>query len=227
LKVAKYSWDSKLILTGGDDAVVRLWQDRAVVAECRGHTSCILALHISKDSQLVCSSAFDKTCRVWRADGTPLKTLKFSGLNGETDYIFRGCSFTQEGSLVTLQTGSRGPSAVTLWSKGFLPVSHMQVSPDASCLLAVAGRAVAVGTNEGEVQMFRVSCNSVQFEYKRLVFDLPVTCMAFNETDTRVVVGSANYGYAYLPVRHRYSVWTWTVGVVLLSWLCWYVLRLS
>mmetsp|Transcript_32947 Transcript_32947/g.57760 ORF Transcript_32947/g.57760 Transcript_32947/m.57760 type:complete len:187 (-) Transcript_32947:3931-4491(-) len=182
-----------------------------------------MSVDMTKDSLLICSSSDDRTCRVWKVDGTPLKTLKFGGVTGDTDFIFRGCSFTREGNIITLQTEKRGPSGLTLWSKALLPVSHMHVSDEASCMLACSGNAIVVGTNEGEVQVFKLLPSSIEYSYKKACFDLPVTCMTFNPSGSRVMIGSADWSYVNLSTRHSYGLWVWALGVVVLAWLVWCV----
>lgn len=100
----------------------------------------------------------------------------------------------------------------------------MEISKGASCGLTCNDNAVAVGTNEGEVAMLLIVGNTIQYEYKQALFDLPATAMAFNSSGTRVVAGSPDYTYAYLSTRHRYSWWVWALAAVVVSWAALYVL---
>jgi WD40 repeat protein len=58
---------SNLLLSGGADQVVRVWDVRAreALGKLRGHEGAITALALTSDGHTVCSSSMDKTAKLW------------------------------------------------------------------------------------------------------------------------------------------------------------------
>jgi WD40 repeat protein len=91
------SADGALVVSGGTDETVRLWQASTgqPIATLRGHSGTVAAVAVSADGRLVASGSFDGTARLWDSrSGAPVRTLRperryermdITGLTGTTD----------------------------------------------------------------------------------------------------------------------------------------------
>jgi len=114
-------WDGDMyrILSGGDDATVRLWQFRPDrVTQLAGHNGAVLSLAYSPDGKYLASGSDDRTLRVW-----PLDQDKVGGnalLLQEPALVKPESSTMQAPDLEKLESS---PLAHTdsIWSVGFSP----------------------------------------------------------------------------------------------------------
>lgn len=62
--------DGRILLTGGNDAVIRLWDVRTelCIYTLTEHRSAISAIAVSPDSQTLASSSWDQTIRLWQLE---------------------------------------------------------------------------------------------------------------------------------------------------------------
>jgi WD40 repeat protein len=91
------SVDGQLLVSGGFDATVRLWDvpGARLVATLEGHGAPVFGVALSGDGHLVASGSFDGTVKLWEArTGACLKTLRgdrcyermdITGLTGVTE----------------------------------------------------------------------------------------------------------------------------------------------
>ena len=80
-----YTGKGKLIVTGADDKIVKLWstQNGMLLASCVGHSGDITDLSKSRDEDILASSSNDGTVRIWSTAretlGSPLSVLRAKG----------------------------------------------------------------------------------------------------------------------------------------------------
>jgi WD40 repeat protein/transcriptional regulator with XRE-family HTH domain len=172
--------DGRLIASGGEDGMVRLWEVSSGrrLATLRGHTSAVAGVALSADGQLVASGGADGTVRLWQApfvDGDAAERwaghLAVSGhsparppsaasggrqlatLHGHTSAVW-GMALDARGQL--LASGSED-GTVRLWElPSGRPLATLQghTSGVYSVALAAAGQLLASGSADGTVRLW-------------------------------------------------------------------------
>lgn len=71
-----FSVDGKLLVTGGDDCKIRVWDADTWILQrtFEGHESQVNAVAFSRDGKLLASGADDKTARIWDTNSADLKS---------------------------------------------------------------------------------------------------------------------------------------------------------
>ncbi|MFO0907978.1 MAG: WD40 repeat domain-containing protein [Isosphaeraceae bacterium] len=106
-----FSRDGKLVVTGGFDNTVRLWDavSRKELKKFEGHTNLVLAVAPSPDGKHVLSGSLDKSAKLWAVPTTgPARDLK------DHPAAVHGLAVKPDGKLAAVGTGN----AVRLWDLG-------------------------------------------------------------------------------------------------------------
>jgi WD40 repeat protein len=91
----RFSPDGKRVVSGSDDATVRVWDVETCQATLlEGHTDGVRSVAFSPDGNRVVSGSYDKTVRVW-----DVKTCQATLLEGHADWV-ESVSFSPDGKLV-------------------------------------------------------------------------------------------------------------------------------
>lgn len=111
----RFSKDGKLLLSGGNDNTVRLWDvaSHKLIKTLRGHAGQVSACTFSKDGQKALSAGYDHLVKLWDIAGyQEARVLQGKLLHGHRDAIL-GAAFSPNGQQVV--TASRDRTA-RLWN---------------------------------------------------------------------------------------------------------------
>ena len=137
---ANFSPDGKLIVSAGDDFIVKVFQPNGkLILSLPGHKESITEVIFSPDSQLIASTSFDKTVRIWQHDGTLQQVLQ-----GHRDLVW-SASFSPDSQLIATASSDK---TIKIWSasgvllqtlKGHTgPVTSVRFSPDGNLLASTS-----------------------------------------------------------------------------------------
>ncbi|WP_437901592.1 nSTAND1 domain-containing NTPase [Sorangium sp. So ce124] len=101
---ARYSSDSKRIVTASWDETVRVWNADGTGEPIvlRGHQGVVYSAAFSPDDKRIVTASYDKTARVWNADGTGTPVV----LRGHDDRV-ASASFSPDGKRVVTASHDR------------------------------------------------------------------------------------------------------------------------
>jgi WD40 repeat protein/uncharacterized caspase-like protein len=180
------SGDGKLLASGGEDRVIKLW-DTAAGLELRtltGHAGAVSSVALTPDGQLLASASADKTAKLWDvAAGTELRTI--TSHTAEVHAV----AFSPDGK--TLATGSFD-ATIKLWDVNTgkelrtLAAAHrvfvVTFSPD--------GRTLVSGGSGGAVKLWDITTGK---ELRRLAAHAEaVQALALSRDGRTLATGSAD-----------------------------------
>jgi WD40 repeat protein len=195
---AAFSPDGKLLVTGGDDDVARVWNvaSGSRVLTLAGHTDSVWSTAFSPDGKLVVTAGADGTARLWDvAHGQLRRTLR--GHEGAVS----SAAFSPDGRLL-VTAGADG--TVRLWNvatgralhvlRGHTNyVSNAAFSPD--------GRLVVSAGDDGTARLWDTASGR-QGSFLHISAG-PVDTATFSPNGRYVVVGGANGAAQIWDVRRR------------------------
>src|SRR5262245_26434632 len=175
--------DGKLVLTGSNDDMARLWRvDSGQLISTLRHNSDVMAVAFSPDGKFVLTGSSDNTARLWRSDsGQLISTLPHaSGVSA--------VALSPDGKLVL--TGSNDDKA-RLWrvDSGQL-ISTLRHNSD---VMAVAfspdGKFVLTGSSDSTARLWRSDSGQL---ISTLRHDACVSAVAFSPNGKSVVTGGGD-----------------------------------
>lgn len=194
-----FSNDGRFVVAGlvHRGIVVCSMADGSIVGEFAGHTEAISGVRFSPGDDVLVSSSWDRSIRVWRASEHAFSAVGVT-LRGHTGYLF--CAeFSQVGGM--LATGSRD-GTVRVWDPDLgeeLAKIHGWGGPAYAVAFSPDGTLLAVGCGDGTVRLFSTATGAevVRMEgHERWVASL-----AFDADGRRLISGSQDMTARVWDVR--------------------------
>lgn len=155
---ASFSPDGKLIVSAGDNYIVKVFQPNGkLILSLPGHSQSVTEVIFSPDNQLIAATSFDKTVRIWRQDGSLQQIL-----TGHRDLVW-SASFSPDSQLIATASSDK---TIKIWSvqgvllqtlKGHtLPVTSVRFSPDGEMLASTSQDKTVKLWKRNAARKFRV-----------------------------------------------------------------------
>ncbi|WP_375505523.1 WD40 repeat domain-containing protein [uncultured Nostoc sp.] len=155
-----FSPDGQTIASGSWDGTIKLWKKDGTLITTLSDTTqsddgllsenaLVSRVSFSPDGQMIASIArFDKTVKLWKRDGTPIKTLR-----GHKGTLF-SVSFSPDGQ--TFASGD-GFGNIKLWKRDGTPIKTLRAHNDAvwSISFSPDGQTFASASGDKTIKLWK------------------------------------------------------------------------
>ncbi|MEQ8788832.1 MAG: protein kinase [Pirellulaceae bacterium] len=169
VRTVSFSADDKLIVSGGHDNTVRVWnmETGRLHKSLRGHGSWVRTAAFTGDSQWIVSGGYDQRVKLWNVEGySESKVLQSRALLGHADAIL-AARFSHDGNRIV--TASRDRSA-KIWSLETGQSQHDLIEGHAFLATSAAffpdGKHIATAALDNTVRIWDVATGT-----ESLMFD--------------------------------------------------------
>ncbi|XP_062577533.1 uncharacterized protein LOC134239370 [Saccostrea cucullata] len=191
VKCFDFSKDKNIIVTGGMDRIVRLWNPYVSdkpTAMLRGHNAPIFYLFIANDENRVFSLSTDKCIKVWDIlDHNCLLTVRPKGHKIRGD--LQACHYssaaksmaiaTDQMAILNLKQKPTKHADITITHKE--PVTCVRYNPSFKQVITCSESSV--------IKLWDLETGTPIFEYGDAHGDSAITCMTFDNTGRRLITG--------------------------------------
>ncbi|XP_068786218.1 cilia- and flagella-associated protein 337-like [Struthio camelus] len=191
VKTFAFSKRNNLLVTGGMDRAIRLWNPY-MPSRCTGilrsHTAPIFYLHISEEDAKIISVSTDNTVKIWDAEDQSClfsACSKASGIKGKLS----ACLYAPgtQSLYVAADTLALLYLKLRPLPEHRLVVSH--VEPVLCCKYNRAFRQVVSCSEGSTVKVWDFETGKQLFEFTRAHGDAAITCLTFDGSGRRLVTG--------------------------------------
>ncbi|XP_015228418.1 PREDICTED: prolactin regulatory element-binding protein [Cyprinodon variegatus] len=237
-KVVRFSPDMKLLLTGGTDGFIRVWEFPSLKKQFdfKAHEEEIEDLDMSVESKLLVTVGRDFTCTVWSGNQmiTGLKWCETMPQISEKSYRYMACRFgngEEEKDALRLYTvqiphkrhKNPPPCYITKWDgKIFLPMltSHCGTEVISSLAVSDSGKFLGLGTVTGSVAIY-IAFSLQKLYYVNESHGIVVTDLAFlpDFLKGQSIKGSNKTAMLSVAVDSRCQIHAVTKGRPIPVWL--------
>ncbi|KAL0207309.1 hypothetical protein P9112_011937 [Eukaryota sp. TZLM1-RC] len=184
-------YDSRFLVSGGDDAMVRIWdiEKQSHIRALEGHESWVLSVSFSPTGTLILSTSADESIRLWDArTSKPVKVLR-----GHVSAIGTA-SFSNDGSLIA---SGAGDGLIRIWdvlSGNCLQACMYEACPPVSSVSLSTNKAYVLGSFlDSSIRLVSIKDNTVALTYNGHVNDsylLHSQFYSYKQADDMVLSGS-------------------------------------
>jgi WD40 repeat protein len=205
VSVAAWSPGGKILVTGGYDLKVHVWNPATgkLLRTLEGFGGAVTSLAVAGDGKIAAGSA-DQKVRIFAAEATkPLRTY-----SGHTDAV-RALAWDREGRLA-----SGGLDAtIRIWGpKGDKPLYTLENAGSVECLaFSPSGKFLAGGAAEQHVRVWSYPGRKLLHELSSLGSPPAVTGLAWSADSNLLLAGRANHTLQLWDVKAEKAVQSITV----------------
>ncbi|KAL4229841.1 hypothetical protein ACF0H5_010233 [Mactra antiquata] len=191
VKCFDFSKDKNIIVTGGMDRIVRLWNPYVSgkpTAMLRGHSAPIFFLFIAEEENRIFSISTDKCIKVWDIqDHTCLLTIrpKSHKIRGDLQAVH----YSNISKTVAIATDQMAALNLRLKPQPHADIVISHKEPVTSCMYNPSFKQVITCSESSVIKIWDFETGTPIFEYGEAHGDSAITCMTFDKCGRRLITG--------------------------------------
>ncbi|XP_011445499.1 cilia- and flagella-associated protein 337 isoform X2 [Magallana gigas] len=191
VKCFDFSKDKNIIVTGGMDRIVRLWNPYVSdkpTAMLRGHNAPIFYLFIANDENRVFSLSTDKCIKVWDIlDHNCLLTVRPKGHKIRGD--LQACHYSSAAKSIAIATDQMAILNLKLKPTKHADITITHKEPVTCVRFNPSFKQVITCSESSVIKLWDLETGTPIFEYGDAHGDSAITCMTFDNTGRRLITG--------------------------------------
>ncbi|KAK3099235.1 hypothetical protein FSP39_001323 [Pinctada imbricata] len=191
VKCFDFSKDKNIIVTGGMDRIVRLWNPYVSdkpTAMLRGHNAPIFYLCIASDENRIFSLSTDKCIKVWDIhDHNCLLTVRPKSHKIRGD--LQASHYSNTAKSLAVATDQMAVLNLKLKPTKHADITITHKEPVTSCKYNSKFKQVVTCSESSVIKLWDLETGTAIFEYGDAHGDAAITCMTFDNTERRLITG--------------------------------------